>query len=151
MSTAVDTSKLSAKEKAALLKQLQSDPEATEPRKVTPLDLSEATEVGPFVVDLTDNDRVPDKTYVGQTLWFKGVNGAKGPEGGVYLYGRVVVGVKAAARKGILKIGSKHLEALQRGDTARAWVRFDGDRHNTLVGVMANYRLPKPRKKKQAA
>jgi len=134
---------LSQAERDALLKEVQSPEEL--PRKRTPLDTSTATSEL-FVADLESGDRVQDDTFVGQTIWFKGFNGAKGPKGGVYLYGRCVVGLKGQSQNGMLKIASQKFSDLKAGGSAEAWVRFDGEDKDTLIGVMTGYRQPAPKK-----
>lgn len=113
-----------------------------EPRKRTPLDLSEAQHEQ-FIADLVQTDRVKDPKYCGERmLWFNGNDNAKGPQGGVYLYGRVIIGFKTKARRGMLKIASSKFAAFREGGTADAWVRFDGETSDTLVGVLSGYRRP---------
>jgi hypothetical protein len=132
---------MSAEERKALLDVLLA-PQEEAPRKKRPLDTKEAIQVQ-FVADLERGKRVKDDTYVGTTLWFTGMDNVKGPETGVYCYGRCVVGVKSEARKGILKISSRTFNEFKSGGKAEAWVRFDGDTTDTLVGMLSGYRSPK--------
>lgn len=122
--------------KRELLQQLQQ--EGNTPGR-TPLDTSAATPVC-FTADLADDDRVKDKTHVNRNMWFRGVTNAKGPKGGVYFNGRVVIGWGAAQKKGWLKMGARHLEALQKGESVPAYIQFDGTREQVIVGVMTNYK-----------
>lgn len=135
---------LSAEERAALLE--------PEPRKRTPLDVSEALKEC-FIADLVATARVRDPQYCGERgLWFIGDDNAKGPKGGVYLYGRVNVGSKENSRRGMLKIASSKFRAFKDGGTeTEAWVRFDGETTDTLVGVLSNYRASVAPKGKTAA
>lgn len=123
---------LTAEERKALLE--------PEPRKRTPLDVSEAISET-FIADLIGGERIRRTEHLGERmLWFRGNDNAKGPKGGVYLYGRVSIGFKAAARKGMLKIASTKFREFKAGGTTEAWVRFDGDTSDTLVGLLSNYR-----------
>lgn len=124
---------LTPEQRAALL--------APEPRKRTPLDLTSAVPEN-FIADLVATPRVRNPQYCGERgLWFIGNDNAKGPQGGVYLYGRVVVGPKGKGRNGMLKIASAKFAAFKAGGTeTEAWVRFDGDTADSLVGVLSGYR-----------
>lgn len=152
MSTAAELKaslqKLPASEREALLQSLQ-EPEV---RKRTPLDVSEARSEF-FIADLKADERVKDESYVGaRAVWFKGNDNAKGPKGGVYLYGRVVIGSRENARNGMMKISSSSFNQFKSGGECDAWVRFDGAEKDQLIGVMTNYReagVPEARRKKQ--
>lgn len=110
-------------------------------RKRTPLDTSTARQIT-FIADIAPHPKAGDTRFVDETLWFKGVDGAKGPQGGVYCYGRAVVGTRDHAQKGILKIASRKFQALEAGGTADAWVRFDGASEDVLIGTLTGYRVP---------
>jgi hypothetical protein len=127
---------LSAKEREALLQDLQQP----EPRKKIPLDVSEARSEF-FIADLKVDERIKDASYAGQrAVWFKGNDNAKGPKSGVYLYGRVAVGPKGHTRNGMMKISSASFNVFKSGGECDAWVRFDGEKSDQLIGVMVNYR-----------
>lgn len=133
--------------RAELLRELQqagaaspnaapANPNATGVR--IPLDITEAIPVC-FTVDIVDDARAQDKSFVGKNAWIKGVRNAKGPKGGVYVNGRVVIGFGAAQRKGWLKVGDRHFPVLEQGGPMDAWVQFDGEKSARLIGVFMNY------------
>lgn len=145
-------------ERAQLLAALQDDaqvtppvstpgagaPEATTPeggseppRKRTPLDLTQATALE-FRAFLDDGPGVREENqgFVGASCWFRGVVGARGPQGGEYVYGVFVVGPKGQHQRGMLKIAAKHAPALQAGEPVGAWVTFAGATEARLLGYL---------------
>lgn len=141
------TNSLSPAEREELLRQLQAGkpadpaPDTAPPRrKRTPLDMSEATPVT-FVADLVAGDRAKDSPYLGErALWATGMSGARGPQGGVYFYGRAVIAVGKDRRRAQIKVGKKHFDVLAAGGAMPVWVRFDGETTDTLIGVATGYR-----------
>lgn len=126
---------LNPAQREAFLRDLGPNDTANAKPKRTPIDLKGAVEVT-FGALVIDGERVTDKSRIGQTLWFKGHIGAKGPRGGVYCYGRCSVG----PHEGVLKISQRAFEQLKAGGSAAAWVRFDGANRDTLIGILSAYR-----------
>lgn len=141
---------LSAAERAALLADLTSPTPAAPvetgaaeaPRKRTPLDLSQAVQLE-FRAVIGDHPRLSpsQRAFVGQSCWFKGMRGARGPQGGDYIHGVFVVGDGDARQKGMLKIATKTWPDLQAGRPVAAYVRFPGQPDSVLVGSLTTIEL----------
>ncbi len=90
----------------------------------------------------SDKARDPQWAQTYDRLWFKGHYQVKGPKGGVYCFGRAVLGNPQREQyKGMLKISNRNFLQLQAGGAIVGWFLPDDSPNgtNVLIGTLQQF------------